>query len=117
MTTRSIKDQVQTIKAARATASSSKEAAIAFLRDAGIIGNTPAPVGKVKESGVAVVAKGWSVVDAKEGRISVFSQGSYAKTTAIRPEGHYVTRSGAVQSAKAVGGSAKAPAIKKSSKK
>lgn len=118
MTTRSIKDQVQTIKAARATASLSKEAAIAFLRDAGIIGNGPKQVGKSRKSGAAVVANGWTVVDAsKEGKISIFSQGSFAKATVIRPEGHYVTRSGAVKAAKAVAASANNATVKKSSKK
>jgi len=38
MTTRSINDQVQIIRKATKKASSSKEAAIAFLRNAGIVG-------------------------------------------------------------------------------
>lgn len=39
MTTRSITEQVHTIKKATAKASSSKQAAIVFLRNAGIIEN------------------------------------------------------------------------------
>jgi hypothetical protein len=47
MTTRSINDQVHTIKSATEKASSSKETAIAFLRKAGII--DVVAVGKAKE--------------------------------------------------------------------
>ena len=50
MTTRNIKDQIITLKTVTAEVSSSKDAAIAFLRKAGIISK---PVRKAKVSGLA----------------------------------------------------------------
>jgi len=52
MDTRSITDQVRIIKKATEKASSSKEAAIAFLRNAGIIGEKVVRTTKSSSSGI-----------------------------------------------------------------
>jgi hypothetical protein len=48
MTTTLIKEQIRTIEKATQTASKSKESALKFLKDAGIINNTSKNISKVK---------------------------------------------------------------------
>jgi len=86
MTTRSISNQVKTIKSATAKATASKEAAVAFLRQAGIIGQSV---------GVAV----------KVGRVN--AQVATAKIGEVYPSSVKFFRASAGSSVKIVAGSSK----------
>lgn len=70
MTTRSISNQVKTIKSATAKATASKEAAVAFLRQAGIIGKSPVTVVKVGRSNTQVATA--KVGDVHPSSVKVF---------------------------------------------
>ena len=101
MTTRSINYQVFTIKSATEKASSSKEAALAFLSAAGIIAKIVSRKAKTGESQPSEDKAGWRVaVGVKSGQ-SVAVQG---KQHVVPRPGQFATRSQAVAGAKRAAG-------------
>ena len=106
MTTRSISTQVETIKNATQKASSSKEAAVAFLRQAGIIGKSVKRV-KVVSANYGKATE-WKVVGIPNTQQRDSTQGSLAKATKVK-RGGFVTKNAAISHAKTVTGKAGIP--------
>lgn len=103
MTTRSINDQIRTIKMATEQASSSKEAAIAFLHDAGIIVKAVSKKSKGTNSTNNVKQEsGWKVVRIVNGKQSPITGHKVMQTQSISSTGQFSTRSKATADAKVV---------------
>jgi hypothetical protein len=104
MTTRSISNQVETIKSATLKASSSKEAAVAFLSQAGIIGKPVTRIEVVPPNYDNVA--NWKVVGIASIQQGVLTQGSFAKATKVKRSGEFTTKKEAILHAKTVAGRA-----------